>query len=413
MEKDLALIDNMFYIYIMDAFEKFAFFRQDMVFEDQEFPNLLPQSLLGKLKSHAKAGVGSEDHPCDQKFPIFMATMAGGRKIPILKTMLTSVCERNCNYCFCRAGRDIPRQTFRPEELAGAFMQMVNKGIVQGILLSSGIAGGGCQTQDRLLATADVLRNKLGYQGYLHLKLMPGAEYAQVERTMQLANRVSVNLEAPTMAHLQRLAPMKRLIEELVQPLWWVETLRQEEPSDRGWSGRWPSSTTQFVVGATDETDLDLLRTSEYLYRKLHLKRIYYSGFAPLPQTPFENLPAVHPWRRIRLYQADFLLRDYGFSYEDFPYLRDGNLPLNIDPKLAWARENLAEQPLEINRAAPQELLRIPGVGPKGVSAILAARNKGKLRKVEDLRVLGIHTSRMNPFILLDGRRPAFQPALW
>ena len=403
----------MFYNKDMDVYEKLAFFRQDMVLEDQEAPRLLPQSSLGMIKPYTIAGVGSEDHPCDQKFPIFMATMAGGKKIPILKTMLTSVCERNCNYCFCRAGRDVPRQTLRPEELAGAFMQMVNKGVVKGILISSGIAGGGSQTQDRLLVTADILRNKLGYQGYLHLKLMPGAEYAQIERAMQLASRVSVNLEAPTTAHLQRLAPMKRLIEELVQPLRWVETLRRETSPEQAWSGRWPSSTTQFVVGAADETDLDLLRTSEYLYRKLHLKRIYYSGFSPLPQTPFENLPAVHPLRRVRLYQADFLLRDYDFSFEDFFYLKDQNLALNIDPKLAWARQNLSEQPLEINRAAPQELLRIPGVGPKGVTAILTARRKGKLRKVEDLRALGIYTDRMNPFVLLDGCRPAFQLPLW
>lgn len=384
-----------------------------MVFEDQELSSFLPQKPMGKLKPHTTTGVGSEDHPCDQKFPIFMATMAGGRKVPILKTMLTSVCERNCNYCFCRAGRDIPRQTFRPEELATAFMQMAHKGLVQGILLSSGVAGGGCQTQDRLLATADILRNKMGYRGFLHLKLMPGAEYAQVERAMQLANRVSVNLEAPTTAHLQRLAPMKRLVEELVQPLRWVETLRREAPPEQGWSGRWPSSTTQFVVGAADETDLDLLRTSEYLYHKLRLQRIYYSGFTPLLQTPFEDLPAVHPWRRVRLYQASFLLRDYGFSCEDFAYLQGGNLPLNVDPKLAWARRNLSDQPLEINRADPQELLRIPGVGSKGVSAILAARKKGKLKKIEDLRALGIHTNRMTPFILLDGSQPAFQPSFW
>ncbi|MCC6146587.1 MAG: helix-hairpin-helix domain-containing protein [Anaerolineaceae bacterium] len=397
----------------MNAFEKLAFFRQSMAFEDPEPPTRSVGNSTGTLEPCPTGGTGSEDHPCDLKYPIYMAAMPGGRRIPILKTMLTSVCERNCNYCFFRSGRDISRQTLRPEELAGAFIQMAQKGLVQGMLLSSGIAGGGSQTQDRLLATAEILRNKYDFRGYLHLKLMPGAQQAQIERAMQLASRVSVNLEAPTTLHLQRLAPMKQLVEELVKPLQWVDQIRREKPIGPGGERRWPSSTTQFVVGAAGESDMDLLRASDYLHRNLHLRRIYYSGFTPLQGTPFENLPAAHPWRRVRLYQADFLLRDYGFSFEDFPFLQDGNLPLNIDPKLAWARQNFAEQPLEINHARLDELLRVPGVGPKGAKAILAARKKGKIKNMEELRRLGLRGGRMDAFILLDGRRPSFQPELW
>jgi predicted DNA-binding helix-hairpin-helix protein len=409
----LEKIDNMFYNKSMDVFEKLSSLRQDMVFEDPE-PVQLPACSSGVgLRSSSGAAVRSENPPCDHEFPVFMAALPGGKRMPILKTMLTSVCERNCNYCFCRAGRDIPRQTFRPDELVSAFMRMAQKGVVQGLFLSSGITGGGMRTQDRLLDAAEILRNKLGYQGYLHLKLMPGSERAQVERAMQLSNRVSVNLEAPTKAHLQRLAPMKQLVEELIQPLRWVEEFRRSQPQQKGWNGHWPSSTSQFVVGAAGESDLDLLRISDYLHRKLHLGRVYFSGFEPLINTPFENLPAAEPWRRIRLYQADFLLRDYDFSFEDIPYEKDGNLSLNSDPKLTWARQFLSEKPVEINQATPRELIRIPGIGPKGASAILSARRKNKIKKIEDLQALGIHTERIKPFVLLDGRQPAYQPSLW
>jgi len=396
----------------MDVFDRISSLRQGVVFEDAEpvFPKCQPGAVLER---RAPVRVGREDHPCDLSLPVFMAALPGGKRAPILKTMLTSVCERNCNYCFCRSGRDIERQTFHPEELAEAFMRMAKKGVVQGLFLSSGIAGGGVRTQDRLLDAADILRNRLGYPGYLHLKLMPGAEKAQVERAMQLSDRVSVNLEAPTAAHLQRLAPMKQLVEELIQPLRWVEEFRKNHSGPDGWEWRRPSSVTQFVVGAAGESDLDLLRASEWLHRELKLGRIYYSGFEPLMDTPFENLPAVDPWRRIRLYQADFLLRDYGFSCEDISYEKDGNLPLQADPKVLWANRCLAGQPLEINRAGYKALIRVPGIGKKGALAIIRARRKNKIKRIEDLQALGIHADRLRPFVLIDGRRPAFQPSLW
>lgn len=412
--KSIAMVDNMFYNKNMDIFDKLIVLGQNMAFEDPEVPELPSSVGAYPLVSCPLPPVAGEDHPCDRDYPIFMTTLSGGRKVPILKTLLTSFCERNCNYCFCRNGQDIPRQTFKPEELASGFMCMYRKHAVQGLFLSSGIAGGGCHTQDRLLAAAEILRLKMNFRGYLHLKLMPGAEKDQVERAMQLADRVSVNLEAPTLAYLQRLAPMKQLVEELVQPLKWVEEIRKNSPAWKGWNRRWPSSTTQFVVGAAGESDVDLLRASDYLHSHLKLRRVYFSGFQPVPGTPLENCPPANPWRRIRLYQADFLLRDYQFTFEDFPYARDGNLPLQVDPKLAWAQENLSQMPLEVNRAEPRELLRIPGIGLKGAGAILAARRKGRLKGLDDLRALGIRcTERLAPFILVDGRRPEFQPSLW
>lgn len=341
------------------------------------------------------------------------AVLPNGKRISLLKTQLTSVCERNCNYCPFRAGRDFRRASFTPEEFAQTFMALHKADIAEGIFLSSGIVSGGACTQDKLIDTADILRHKMGYRGYLHLKIMPGAEREQVERAMQLADRISINLEAPNSQRLQQLAPLKQFSKELLLPLRWVEEIRQNQPAIKGWNAHWPSSVTQFVVGAVGDTDVELLSTTQYLYRELGLKRAYYSGFQPIEDTPFENLPATPPLKEARLYEASYLIRDYGFDLEELPFDPSGNLPLSIDPKLAWATENLGAQPIEINKAERHELLRIPGIGPKGAASILAIRSKSHLNTIEALYKLGINAKRAAPFILLDGHRPAYQATLW
>ncbi len=344
----------------------------------------------------------------DQVF-IHPAQMPGGKQIKLLKTLLTSACERDCFYCPFRAGRDFRRATFKPEEFAGLFGKLTQSGAAEGIFLSSGIAGGGIRTQDKLLDTADILRHKLGFRGYIHLKVMPGAEKAQVERAMQLADRLSVNLEAPNTERLARLAPGKNFMEELLLRLRWIEEIRRTQPTYKGWNGKWPSTVTQFVAGGADEADVELLTTTEWLMKNVRLKRAYYSAFTPIRDTPMENKAAVDPLREHRLYQASFLLRDYGFVLEDLPFAQDGNLPLNHDPKLAWAELNLSEHPLELNRAEKKELLRIPGIGPRGAEAIVNSRRHGKLRDLAALKKLGIVAERAAPYILMDGQ-PA-QPA--
>jgi predicted DNA-binding helix-hairpin-helix protein len=280
------------------------------------------------------------------------------------------------------------------------------------MFLSSGIVGGGVRTQDLLIDTADILRKKYNYKGYLHLKMMPGSERDQIHAAMHLASRLSINLEAPNPKRLEQLAPKKTFFDELVTPLQWVEQIRQDEPSHKTWNGRWPSTVTQFVVGAVGESDVEIIQTSETLYRQAHIQRAYYSAFRPIPDTPLENTPAEDPLRQHRLYQSSFLLRDYGFELEEMPFTQQGNLPLDMDPKLAWARENLAQAPIEINRAERIHLLRIPGIGPKGADTILRERRLQKFREIKDLKKVGILTKRAAPFILLEGRRPAYQLAL-
>ena len=341
------------------------------------------------------------------------AQLPNGKQVKLLKTLLSSACERDCYYCPFRAGRDFRRATFKPQEFAELFMKLYQSNLAEGIFLSSGIAAGGANTQNKILDTAEILRKKLGFRGYLHLKIMPGAEKGQVERLMQLADRVSINLEAPNKERLTKLAPNKDFFEELFRPLKWVEEIRQSQPADKGWNGRWPSTVTQFVAGGSDETDLELLTTTHWLMKNIRLKRAYYSAFSPIRDTPMENKAAIDPRREHRLYQASFLLRDYGFDLEDMPFVHDGNLPLITDPKLAWAQQNLQGKPLEINKADRRELLRIPGVGPKGADAILRARRVGKLRDLTTLKKLGIVTTRIAPFVLLDGKRVDHQLSMF
>ncbi len=401
----------------MDAFQKLAQLGDYMGFEPAEEQRMSPPA----RDAFTPVGEGVEVPACyspgqpahKETYPIHNAIMPGGKRIALLKTLLTSACERDCYYCCFRAGRDFRRTTFKPEEMANAFMGLHRARKVQGLFLSSGVAGGGVRTQDRLLDTAEILRKKLGFRGYLHLKIMPGAERAQVERAMQLADRVSVNLEAPNTARLAHLAPHKIFMEELLRPLQWVEEIRKSQPGGLGWNGRWPSISTQFVVGAVGESDLELLNTTAYLHRSLRLARAYFSGFSPVLDTPLENLPPVNPWREHRLYQASFLLRDYGFDLEELPFTQEGYLPLGQDPKLAWAQSNLSEMPVEINRAERNQLLRIPGIGPKSAQAILAARRAGQLRDLKQLRSMGVSVGRAAPFVLLDGKRPPQQLTLW
>jgi predicted DNA-binding helix-hairpin-helix protein len=412
----LTWIERKFYNVGMDGLAKLIEIEQYMDVEDPETipPGMLPPLLPeGQGLPSCHSAIPQDTKPKADSLPIFHATMQGGRKVPILKTVLTSACERNCYYCAFRSGRDMRRHTFQPEELASIYLRMYTSGAVKGIFLSSGVAGGGVRTQDKLIAAAEVLRSKFNYGGYLHLKIMPGAEYDQVLRTMQLADRVSVNLEGPTTESLSRLAPQKLFLEELLKPLRWVEEIRTSTPAVKSWNGRWPSSTTQFVVGGVGESDLELLRASDYLYRKLRLRRAYFSGFKPVEGTPLEGQQAVNPWRTHRLYQASFLLRDYGFAYEDLPFASSGDLPLHEDPKLAWARVNLSQAPLEVNRADLQQLMRIPGIGQRGARAILTARQRHRLNDLDDLRSLGIVSERAAPFILLSGRRPSFQLRLF
>ncbi|HHW84750.1 MAG TPA: radical SAM protein [Chloroflexi bacterium] len=329
-------------------------------------------------------------------------------KKPILKAMMTTACERNCFYCPFRAGRSqTTRVTYTPDEMAKTYDTIQRAGLVQGLFLSSGIIKGGVATQDKIIDAAELLRKRYNYRGYIHLKIMPGAEYDQVRRAMQLADRVSINLEGATAERLAALAPKKDFWRELFPRLQWISELRRKE-------GLRASVVTQFVVGAVGDTDLELLHTSDHLYNQLGLRRTYFMAFHPVVQTPFESLAPVSRLREFRLYQASFLLRDYGWHLEDMPFHQDGNLPLDIDPKLAWAKENLRESPIEVNQAERSELLRVPGIGPKTADAIVTARRHQRIREIGHLQHLGLRdVGKATPYLLLDGKLAERQMSLF
>jgi putative DNA modification/repair radical SAM protein len=338
---------------------------------------------------------------------IYPAVMPDGKRVSLLKVLMTNVCEKNCAYCVNRIGRDAPRTRFSADELARLFDQMVRSRLVEGLFLSSGICGGATQTMDRMLATVELVRKRYQFRGYVHLKLLPGATKGQVERAGQLAQRVSVNLEAPSMERLAQIAPAKSRDQVLNPMLWASEFIQKGE-------GHWAPSgqTTQFVVGAADESDRELLTTASNLYGKLGLHRVYYSAFQPVPNTPLEDKPFTPAWREHRLYQCDFMFRLYGFELGDVVFDAEGYLPREQDPKSTWAQAHPEYFPIEINHAARSELLRVPGIGPRSATRIVNARHNTKFTTLHDLRKTGAIATRAAPYILMAGRRPPYQLSL-
>jgi len=356
-----------------------------------------------------------------------------GRSLPILKVLQTSACQNDCLYCAFRSARDVRRAHFTPDELARGFDLMQRAGVVRGLFLSSGIAGT-ARTMDEMLATAELLRYKYAFGGYLHLKLLPGVESAQVARAVELADRVSVNLEAPTDERLAGLAPLKHMAElmgplrsaaecasqrqdgeQLVPIASQASRTRPQRPESGGralspgWGGARLGMSTQFVVGPAGETDRELLATAEALYQRVGVSRAYYSAFTPVAGTPLEDAAPTDPRREFRLYQADFLLRRYGFAVCELPFESGGLLDTEVDPKVAWAQAHPEHFPVEVNRAAVADLLRIPGIGPVSARAIVSARRQGPLRELGDLRRLGARAGLAAPYVLLSGRKLACQ----
>jgi predicted DNA-binding helix-hairpin-helix protein len=335
----------------------------------------------------------------------FLVTHPQRGKMPVMRIMQTSACERNCYYCPFQAGRNYRRVTLAPTELAASFHQMEQKKLVDGLFLSSGIIGGGVTAMDRLVDTVEIVRRRYGYRGYVHLKIMPGADTAQLARAAQLADRLSINLEGANAKRLAKLAPKKAFWQELVAPFQW---LRQNRRKSGPWT-KFPSLTTQFVVGPSGESDQELLASADNLYQNFDLGRAYYSAFNPIEGTTFENLPRTPALREHRLYQADWLLRFYGFKLDELPFDGRGNLALDKDPKAMWAKAHLSRRPVEVNCANRRELLRIPGIGPKTADTIITARRLGPITELAHLKQLGVLTTRAAPYILLNGRRPVYQ----
>lgn len=346
---------------------------------------------------------------------IYPAAMPDGKRVELLKVLMTNACENDCLYCAQRATRDGRRIRFEPAELARLFDELRRARRVQGIFLSSAICNGPHRSMERMIDTIEIIRGRYEFKGYVHLKILPGSQRAAVARAIQLADRVSLNLEAPTAEHLSRLSGAKDFRDDLVTRLRWAaEEVAASRYGARPRVGGGRSGvTTQFVVGAANESDRQIVGAASRLYRQLDLHRAYYSAFQPVRGTPLAELPATPAWREHRLYQSDWLLRQYGFSFGELVFDGDGNLPREADPKLVWAKAHPEWFPVEVNRASRRELLRVPGMGPRSVKRILALRRETKFRDLRDLRQIGAVITRAAPYVLLNGRRPPVQLELF
>jgi predicted DNA-binding helix-hairpin-helix protein len=341
-----------------------------------------------------------------------------GMRVSLLRILMTNACSYNCHYCPMRRDRDMPRTLLKPEELVRIFLGARARGWCEGLFVTTGIPGRPVKVMDDLIAALELLRERHRFGGYIHVKLVPGAEPAQIERLTQLASRVSVNLEAPCGASLASIAPDKSFgaaVSALEQVRGRLLLEREErahgKPRDALHPGGVSGMTMQFVVGATPDSDRSILDTVGRLRAGGGIHHAHFSAFRPIEDTPLEGAPAAPALREHRLYQVDHLLREYGFGADEVVFEPTGNLPLAVDPKSAWAIAHPERFPVEVRTASPEELLRVPGIGPTSARRIVAERGGTTFRALGDLRKLGVVTSRAAGFITLGGRR--LQSSRW
>lgn len=325
------------------------------------------------------------------------AETEGGRARPIFRVLMSSSCAWNCAYCPLRAANDAPRASLAPEELAQAFLPRYEAGAVQGLFVSTSVDGGVNAAIGRMLDGVELLRMRYQYTGYVHVKLLPGTALSDVERAARLADRLSLNLEAPGPEHLARISPERSWAGDLIERLRWADEWQRAGVLGSGLA-------TQFVVGAAGERDRDLLGTGSWLYNELGLRRVYFGAFRPIAGTPLEGQERTPQARVQRLTQADWMLRQYGFHQAELPYSAAGDLPLHLDPKLAWAVAHPERFPVELNSATPEQLLRVPGIGPVSVQRILRLRRIHPFREPAHLKSLGPQAGKAADFVTLDGR---------
>jgi predicted DNA-binding helix-hairpin-helix protein len=338
--------------------------------------------------------------------------LPGGGSTTLMRVMQTNACSLSCGYCPTYCGGKVKRTALAPEEIAATFMELHRGGAAAGLFLTSGVPGRPYRAMDRMLATVEVLRRRHEFRGYVHLKLLPGAERAQIETACALANRVSVNLEAPTDAHVRALSREKDLSGDLLPALELAGRLSLERRLDPHPGRVRPvGTTTQFVVGAAGERDREILGLVARLEGQRLLHHAHFSSFQPVVGTPMEGWRPTPPSRELRLYQAEHLLRQYGFRYDDLVFEADGNLALERDPKTAWALGHPEFFPVEISGAPYELLLRVPGIGPRAAQTLVTERRRVTFRGVGDLKRLGVDAMRAAAFLTLRGKRLASRPA--
>ena len=334
---------------------------------------------------------------------------ADGRCISLLKILFTNECIYDCKYCINRRSNDVPRASFTPDEICELTIQFYRRNYIEGLFLSSGILQSPDYTMELICEAVYKLRTLHRFQGYIHVKAIPGAAPELVQRLGLLADRMSVNLELPTAEGLRNLAPNKHRKNILI-PMRQIQQGITQNKNELTVYRHAPSfvpagQSTQMIVGATPESDYQIMTVAENLYRKFDLKRVYYSAFVSVNED--KDLPALPGGppllREHRLYQADWLLRFYGFEAQELLSREKPNFNVLLDPKADWALRHLEQFPVEINRADYRTILRVPGIGVKSAQRIVRARRSGSLN-FEDLKKIGVTLKRALYFITCSGR---------
>jgi putative DNA modification/repair radical SAM protein len=357
----------------------------------------------GTAKRNSKGGKGIGS---TEGMGICHAYAPDGRCISLLKILLTNHCVFDCHYCINRKSSNVARARFTPQEVVDLTLSFYRRNYIEGLFLSSGIAKSSTHTMEQLIEVARILREEHDFRGYIHLKAIPEADPELVARAGLYADRVSINVELPTDAGLTRLAPdksapviegaMKRIKSEIAES----RDARRKFRSAPKFAPAGQS--TQMIVGADAASDVDIVGKASTLYGRFGLRRVYYSAFSPIPDAsavlPLKRPPLI---REHRLYQSDWLMRFYGYGTEEVQQAADpsGMLPLDIDPKLAWALRFRERFPVDVNRAPREMLLRVPGLGVRAVDAVIRARRQRRLR-LDDVGRLTVSIARIRPFIV-------------
>jgi putative DNA modification/repair radical SAM protein len=357
--------------------------------------------------SCASSGVSRKNNHSNigntSKFGICHSWTPDGRCISLLKILFTNFCINDCAYCINRKKNDIPRAILSPEELAKVTYEFYRRNYIEGLFLSSGIINNADKTMEMMIDALKILRIKYKFNGYIHLKIIPESSDPTILEAIKWADRVSINIELPTEKSLSYLAPDKKM-DTIMKTMNFISKTIEDLKDDKSGYNAKGGQSTQLIIGATPESDFEILKLSSLLYKKNRLKRVYYSGYIPVnndSRLPTLSKPPL--LREHRLYQADWLMRFYGFSiYEivspDNPYLNE-----KFDPKLDWALRNLDFFPVDIAKAPYEMILRVPGIGPTSAKRII------KLRKycsftLKDLKKLGVVIKRAKYFITINGK---------
>lgn len=331
-----------------------------------------------------------------------------GRCISLLKILLTNKCIYSCEYCINRKENQIERAEFTPREITDLVVNFYKRNYIEGLFLSSGIIKSPDETMLKLIEVAEILRNEEHFNGYIHMKAIPGASDELVKKLGSLIDRMSINIELPTKKSLDLLAPQKSY-ESILKPMGYAADSISEYIEDKKKFKKTPlflpaGQSTQMIIGASKEDDLTIINKAESLYQDFKLKRVFYSGYVPVVKSRFtEGILKAPMLREHRIYQADWLLRFYGFKAGEILKKENPYFDLTLDPKANWALENLDLFPLEINKASYEELIRIPGIGSTYAWRIIQARRFSNL-SFDDLKLMKISTKKAINFITIGGK---------